>query len=152
VSRLPPSGSFEDALDEAGRSASEEEADASRSGRAPGMRASVDFWPVPLSGGGARFELALDWVGEPRERPTRPPAPLRRPEIAPSPADASAEIARELGVGEALMVRELERRWRSFLWRNHPDRQPPDERARANARVAIANALYERARRELVGR
>ena len=49
----------------------------------------------------------------------------------------------------ALTLGQLTSRWRDFVWRNHPDRQPVDARERANARVAIANTLYDRARREL---
>ena len=44
---------------------------------------------------------------------------------------------------------QLASRWRNFVWRNHPDRQPFEARERANARVAIANTLYDRARRKL---
>ncbi len=58
--------------------------------------------------------------------------------------DASAEIATELGLGAALTLAELTSRWRDFVWRNHPDRQPMDAREQANARVAIANTLYDR--------
>jgi hypothetical protein len=43
----------------------------------------------------------------------------------------------------------LTRRWRAFVWRNHPDRQPVHARERGNIRVAIANTLYDQARREL---
>jgi hypothetical protein len=47
---------------------------------------------------------------------------------------------------------QLASRWRDFVWRNHPDRQPREARERANARVAIANTLYEQARRGLIER
>jgi hypothetical protein len=63
--------------------------------------------------------------------------------------DPSAEIATELGLGAALTLDRLTARWRDFVWRNHPDRQPADARVQANARMAIANTLYDRARREL---
>jgi hypothetical protein len=63
--------------------------------------------------------------------------------------DPSAEIATELGLGAALTLDQLTSRWRDFVWRNHPDRQPADARVQANARMAIANTLYDRARREL---
>jgi hypothetical protein len=58
-------------------------------------------------------------------------------------------IAIELGLGTALTLDQLTSRWRDFVWRNHPDRQPEAARERANARVAIANTLYDRARRDL---
>jgi hypothetical protein len=62
------------------------------------------------------------------------------------------EIATELGLGEALTLDQLTSRWRDFVWRNHPDRQPVDVRERANTRMAIANTLYDQARREFVER
>ena len=88
----------------------------------------------------------MDWADEPAD--PAPPAepPLRQP--ARSSGDPSAEIAAELGLGVALTLTQLTSRWRDFVWRNHPDRQPADGRAEANARMAIANALYDRARRE----
>jgi hypothetical protein len=49
----------------------------------------------------------------------------------------------------ATTLGQLAARWRNFVWRNHPDRQPFEARERANARVAIANTLYDRARRAL---
>jgi len=110
----------------------------------PRMRGGVPLGSAPPSGGEARFGLALDWTDEPLDRP--PPAP--REEACPH-ADTPAEIAAELGLGAALTLDQLTSRWRNFLWRNHPDRQPLEARESANARVALANMLYERARREL---
>ena len=98
------------------------------------------------SGGKARFGLALDWTDEPTEGPAPPHPPPR--ELAGRSGDTSAEIATELGLGAALTLDQLTSRWRDFVWRNHPDRQPADARERANTRVAIANTLYDRARRE----
>ena len=59
------------------------------------------------------------------------------------------DIASEIGLGAALTLDQITSRWRDFVWRNHPDRQPEAARERANARLAIANTLYDRARREL---
>jgi hypothetical protein len=81
----------------------------------------------------------------PRPRPPQPP-PRPRPDRS---GDTPSEIAAELGLGAALTLDQLTSRWRDFVWRNHPDRQPADARAQANARMAIANTLYDRARREL---
>jgi hypothetical protein len=112
---------------------------------------SVAFGAAPGTGGKARFGLALDWADEPAD-PALPPQtpPLQPPPqpIAPS-GDPSLEIAAELGLGAPLTLKQLTSRWRDFVWRNHPDRQPADVRPQSNARVAIANALYDRARREL---
>ena len=110
----------------------------------PRMRGGVPLGSAPPSGGEARFGLALDWTDEPLDRP--PPAPRER--VRP-PADTPAEIAADLGLGAALTLDKLTSRWRNFLWRNHPDRQPLEARESANARVALANMLYQRARREL---
>ena len=107
----------------------------------------VAFDAASGSGGKARFGLALDWTDEPNDRS---PPPLHPPrELVRRSGDTSIEIAAELGVGAALTLDQLTSRWRDFVWRNHPDRQPEAVRERANARVAIANTLYDRARREL---
>jgi hypothetical protein len=94
-------------------------------------------------GSAARWELAMQWA----EAVIYPPA---QPESAPSEAaglcgpDVDA-IAAELGLEPSLTPRELASRWRAFVWRNHPDRQPAGLRKWAGARVAIANALYDAA-------
>ena len=105
------------------------------------------FGAAPGSGGKARFGLALDWTDElPDPAPPPQPQPPRPPGRS---GDPSAEVAAELGLGAALTLEQLTSRWRDFVWRNHPDRQPAGTPEDANARVAIANALYDRARREL---
>jgi hypothetical protein len=113
----------------------------------PRVLTGLAFDPPSGSGGKARFGLALDWTDEPADRPVPPKAPP--PEAAKRSGDTPAEIERELGLRASLTPAELTARWRDFVWRNHPDRQPPEARARANRRVAIANALYAQARREL---
>jgi hypothetical protein len=138
---------FQRALDEARRKDRVQNDDPGRRQR-PRMPAGVAFARAPGFGGEARFGLALDWTDEPSDRPAQQ-AQARLREAASSPADTPAEIAAELGLGAPLTLTQLMSRWRDFVWRNHPDRQPLDARERANARVAIANALYERARREL---
>ena len=140
---------FERALDEARRTyrgSSDVERELTRRAR---VGVGVPLGPARTSGGTARFGLALDWTDEPADRP----APRPRPppgKAAPGPSDTQTEIAAELGLGGPLTLGQLTSRWRDFVWRHHPDRQPVEARERANARVAIANALYERARRELV--
>ena len=138
--------SFQHVLDEAwrnDRAANDETAPPRR----PRVGVGVPFGSTPGSGGKARFGLALDWADELAERPAPPQTPPR--EAAGRRGDTSADIAAELGLGVGLTLDELASRWRDFIWRNHPDRQPLEAWERANARVAIANALYERARREL---
>ena len=140
------SDAFQRALDEAGRK--DRAPDDSGAGATGGPRVrGVAFGAAPGSGGKARFGLALDWTDEPADRPAPPPQPPPR-EPAGRSGDTSAEIAAELGLGAALTLGQLTSRWRAFVWRNHPDRQPEEARERANARVAIANTLYDRARRE----
>jgi hypothetical protein len=138
---------FQRALDEAGRR--DNAPDDGGAGLTGGARVrGVAFGAAPGSGGKARFGLALDWTDELTDRPAPPPQPpLREP--ARRSGDTSAEIATELGLGTALTLDQLTSRWRDFVWRNHPDRQPMDARKGANARVAIANTLYDRARRDL---
>jgi hypothetical protein len=114
----------------------------------PRVLTGLAFDPSCRSGGKARFGLALDWTNEPIDRPAPPPkAPP--PEAAKLSGDTPAEIERELGLGAPQTPTELAARWRDFVWRNHPDRQPEAARERSTARVAIANTLYDRARREL---
>ena len=141
------SDAFQRALDEAGR---KDRALNEGGERLPGGARvrGVAFGGEPGSGGKARFGLALDWAEEPADRPAPPPQPPPSEPPARS-GDASIEIATELGLGRSLTLDQLTSRWRDFLWRNHPDRQPLDARERANARVALANALHDRARREL---
>jgi hypothetical protein len=140
------SDAFQRALDEAGRK--DRAPDDSGAVSTGGPRVSgVAFGAASGSGGKARFGLALDWTDELAERSPPPQPPLREP--ARRCGDTSIEIAAELGVGAALTLDQLTSRWRDFVWRNHPDRQPEAARERANARVAIANTLYDGARREL---
>ena len=141
------SDAFQRALDEAGRKDRASNDDGSGPSGRPHVR-GVAFGAAPGYGGRARFGLALDWTDEPTDRPAPPPQPPPR-EGARDPGETSAEIAMELGLGAAVTLDQLTSRWRNFVWRNHPDRQPVDARERANARVAIANMLYDGARREL---
>ncbi len=142
------SDAFQRALDEARRKDRALNDDESRPAERPRVRAGVEFGPAPSSGGEARFGLGLDWTDEPADR-LGPQAPVSRGEAARCGADTPADIAEELGLGMAMTPGQLASRWRNFVWRNHPDRQPFEARERANARVAIANTLYDRARREL---
>ncbi len=135
------SDAFQRALDEAASNDRAPNGNGSDATGSPRMR-GVAFGATPSSGGKARFGLALDWTDEPADPTPPPPQPPERS------GDPSAEIASELGLGAALTLDQLTSRWRDFVWRNHPDRQPVDVRSQANARVAIANTLYDRARRE----
>ena len=141
------SDAFQRALDEAGRSDRAPYDDGA--GLPGGARVrGLAFGPAERSGGKARFGLALDWTDEPADRPAPPPQPHppRRP--AERSGETSAEIATELGLGAQLTLAELTSRWRDFVWRNHPDRQPACAAEQANTRMAIANTLYDQARRE----
>ena len=135
---------FERALDEAGRR--DNAPDENGAGPTGGARVrGVALGLTPGSGGRARFGLALDWTDEPTD-PAPPQTPPREP--AGRSGETSAEIATELGLSAALTLDQLTSRWRDFVWRNHPDRQPVAAREGANRRVAIANTLYDRARRD----
>jgi hypothetical protein len=139
--------SFQSALDEAWRNQRARHEAESGLVQQPRVRA-VAFGASSGSGGKARFGVALDWTDEPTERPA-PAVRSSAREAARRSGDTAAEIGAELGLGGPLTLAELASRWREFVWRNHPDRQPIEARAQANARVAIANALYEQARRKL---
>jgi len=142
---------FQRALDEAGRG----EPAASDGDRPPLTRPSwrvwADFGTARGGGGEARWDLAMDWTAGPAT-PLTPAAPARPSEPEPSSLEMTAAIARELGVGANLTRRQLTSRWRDFLWRNHPDRLPAHDCERANLRVAVANALHDRALRDLAKR
>jgi hypothetical protein len=138
---------FQRALDEAGRK--DRAPNDSRASPTGGPRVrGVAFDAASGSGGKARFGLALDWTDELGDWPAPPPQPPLREPVGRS-GDTSTEIATELGLGTALTLDQLTSRWRDFVWRNHPDRQPEAARERANTRVAIANTLYDQARRDL---
>ena len=136
---------FQRALDEAGR----------------GMVAAIECGPptrrpeTPActgfgrgqGGGKALWDFAMQWTDD-RTSPLARPAstPTGEPDLSKSEA---AAIAEELGLRAARSPAQLASRWRDFVWRNHPDRQPADARVRAGARVAVANSLYDAARRRL---
>jgi len=143
---------FQRALDEARRRDDRaRNVDASRAAGGTRVRGPLELGRAPGSGGESRFDKALEWTDEPADQLGRQ-ARRATPEAPPNPADTAAEIAAELGLAGPLTPDQLASRWRNFVWRNHPDRQPAHVRKRANARVAIANTLYDRARRELANR
>jgi hypothetical protein len=142
---------FQRALDEAVRQDRGLKEDEPEPAGAPRVRASLEVGRAPGSGGYARFGLALAWADDPADWPGRNGS-ISIEETASESVDTPGAIAAELGLGAPLTPDELASRWRKFVWRNHPDRQPDHARGRANARVAIANELYHRARRELARR
>src|SRR5271165_2526807 len=146
----PASDSFQRALNEASRK-NRATADDWPPGPASGLKVRSPVSVVsPLGGGAAeRWGLAMDWAGEPDEETGAPAAALSDDQPSPG-ADTPEAIANEMGLGDSLTQYDLTRRWRGFVWRNHPDRQPEAQRRRATARVAIANTLYDQARRAFV--
>jgi hypothetical protein len=141
---------FQRALDEACRTNGAASADSAVGfDSTPIVRPLVEFGPAHGGGGEARWGLAMNWASEPDERlPSLTPS--HGSETTAHCEDDQLAIASELGIGGALTERQLTYRWRAFVWRNHPDRQPPDAREQATERVAIANTLYDEARSELV--
>ncbi len=114
------------------------------------LRTAVEIGRAEGGGGDARWGLAMTWTNEP-EAVTPTPAAGQTGAPARLDTDLAEAIASELGVAAGMTEGQLTRRWRAFVWRNHPDRQPVHARDRANIRVAIANALYDQARRDLKG-
>ena len=120
-----------------------------RGAPAVGLWVGAGFDLAAARGGGeARWSLALEWEDE-SPAPAEPPLQALSSSPPQSLADTAEAVAGELGFTEGLGKEELARRWRAFVWLNHPDRQPAHAGERANARVAVANALYDRARRAL---
>jgi hypothetical protein len=113
-------------------------------GPGPGVR--LDLGPERGGGGEARWGLAMDWADEAPAPQALAPRRLS-PDRAPVSTDVADDVARELGFAAGMTAEAMTQRWRTFVWRNHPDRQPAHARDRANARVAAANALYDQARR-----
>jgi len=140
------SDAFRRALDDAAQNDRAPNENGWDAARGPRMR-GVAFGPAPSAGGEARFGFALDWTDELADRPAPPPPPCPWPECS---GDPFAEVARELGFDAPLTLDQQTSRWRDFVWRNHPDRQRVDARAQANVRVAIANTLYDQARRQFI--
>ncbi len=64
------------------------------------------------------------------------------------PVDPEA-IAKELGGLVGLSEKQLAHLRRDFAKRNHPDRQPDDQRDRAGLRMRVANMLIDDARRKV---
>ena len=135
---------FQQALEETGRSWQAADRGGATGALNPAKPLPLDLRPARGGGGQARWGLAMSWTSEGDETTAHPPAPV--PELATVNPDVES-IAAELGIDAAPSENQLTRRWRDFLWRNHPDRQPAHARRRANARVAIANSLYDQARR-----
>jgi hypothetical protein len=87
---------------------------------------------VPAASGVASAEMYVD-----ADLPEAPPqAPPRSVEDA---------VAQELQLSDDLQPAELERKRRTFAYRNHPDRVGPAHQAWALRRMAVANALIDRA-------
>jgi hypothetical protein len=140
---------FQRALDEARLSNCPASADGgARFESRPVMRITIEFGPTRGGGGEARWGHALNWASEPEERPGSL-TPIRGADVEGLREDDPEAIASELGIGAALTEHQLTRRWRAFVWQNHPDRRPPYARERATVRVAIANTLYDQARSRL---
>ena len=108
---------------------------------------SLDIGPPVCGGGEARWGLAMSWVAAQDEMAAATYVPTGEPAVLDP--EATEMIAVELGISAAASEHDLTVRWRKFVWRNHPDRQPAHARDRANVRVAIANGLYQSARRRL---
>ncbi len=140
-----PAESFERALDEA-RAASRATPSGAETIGSGGvvLGAGLDLSRPRIEGGAARWGRAMDWTDE----PAGPGAPRHaRAPREPEPVDLAAAVAGELGFEPGMTRAALTERWRAFVWRNHPDRQAPHRCLGANARVAVANALYDRALR-----
>jgi len=135
------SRSFERALEEARRDLFGADVEDGRAG-SPNVLAQLAFSSESEGAGRARWEEAIAWAAE-------PPSSVLGPLSSGLQPEPSANNPRELGLTSDLTDAEMRRRWREFVWRNHPDRQPQDARGGATARVAAANALYDQARRRI---
>jgi hypothetical protein len=137
-------GAFERMLDESGVEAPDPPVEAT-----PSLKISLpgDMPRAQPGGGEARWRTAMAWASEIEARASPLPSDPPGATAAPSRAELAEAVGHELGLDQRLSPEELLARWRDFLWRNHPDRLPAEQRADANVRVAIANALHDQARR-----
>lgn len=94
----------------------------------------------------ARVEYGEHQTPEPVE-PVEPEVTAAEPPPAPPLTTDPDEIARELGLGETIEPRSLDRLRRDFAFRNHPDRVPAHLRANAMMRMQVANMLIDEAKR-----
>jgi hypothetical protein len=100
-----------------------------------------------------RWGQAFDWSDEPPEDPpAREQETKEAPRAEPPHSDQPEAIAAEIGLGPDLALDEINRRWRSFVWRNHPDRRPHVDRDLMTRRVAVANSLVAAARQAILAR
>jgi hypothetical protein len=101
-----------------------------------------------------RWGQAFDWADEPLDDP--PPAREHETDQAsqaePPASDQPEAVAVEIGLGPGLALDEINRRWRRFVWRNHPDRRPQVDRDLMTRRVALANSLVAAARQAILAR
>lgn len=138
---------FETALDDAEREGAEPE-DATP---APPPRRVVDLPTTfaPMEGGASHslWEFAAEWTPEADPPPEPPPQPE-----PPRPSARPEDIAGELELAALLSPADVARARRRFMWDNHPDRRKDLDRALANARVATANMLLDRALAALMRR
>jgi hypothetical protein len=118
------------------------------SGRSSFANSTVPLGSVsaPLGADGDRaspgpWEARYEWAEEAS-------APEISAQPTPLPRASLEAVARELKLTDARTASELHKLRREFMWRNHPDRRPEIPRELANARVAIANMLIDRALRK----
>jgi hypothetical protein len=139
--------SFDDVLEETRRHQGVANRDDTSEYARPRAPRSVGIGPAQSGGGEAGWDLAMSWTAGLDEMMAPTPSPVG--EATPLGPEAAEMVAAALGIGVRASEDYLTLRWRAFVWRNHPDRQPPRARQRANALVAIANSLYQRERRKL---
>lgn len=101
-----------------------------------------------------RWSRAFGWTDEPPEASPPPPEPetVDAPPAGPPLSDQPKAIAAEIGLRADLTLDEINRRWRSFMWSNHPDRRPHVDRELCTRRVAVANGLVAAARQAILAR
>lgn len=137
-SRAGVRGSFESMLE-----ALESDAEPSPSKSFANLTIPLGSVSAPLGvdidcGARGQWELRYEWI----EEASASEVSLQRPTLPSASVEA---VADELKLDGARSASDLRRLRREFMWRNHPDRRPEIPRDLANARVAVANMLIDRA-------
>jgi hypothetical protein len=101
----------------------------------PLRNASAPLDLDPERGAVGDWEMRYEWIEDPDASEFPPPLP----------SASEDAIASELHLDRARESSDLHKLRREFMWRNHPDRRPEIPSDLANARVAVANMLIDRA-------
>ncbi|XHB99042.1 hypothetical protein ABWH97_12225 [Nitratireductor sp. ac15] len=126
--------------------------DNEHAGGVPASLNSLDYLSVAeeLHSGRINFtdrRAQVEYDEHQSAEPVEPDTKIAEPPPAPPLTTDPDDIARELGLSQAIEPKLLDRLRRDFAFRNHPDRVPAHLRANAMMRMQVANMLIDEAKR-----